>query len=61
MINNKIRVLEERVDIFDCLLMEEHMGDDAKSPKKRRRILNELSVRSEALIITKNSVNSRLR
>ena len=53
MINNKIRVLEERIDIFDCLLMEkEHMGDGAKPPKKRR-IPNELSVRSEALIITK--------
>ena len=50
LINNKITVLEERVEKFDRLLMEEHMGDGAKPPKKRRRIPNELSVRSEAVI-----------
>ena len=50
LINHKIRVLEERVEKFDRLLKEGHMGDGAKPPKKRRKIPNELSVRSEAVI-----------
>ena len=50
LMNHKISVLEERVEKFDRLLMEGHMGDGAKPPKKRRKIPNELSVRSEAVI-----------
>ena len=51
LINNKIRVLEVRFDKIDRIMMEEHVSEGAKPPKKRRRIPNELSVRSKVLFV----------
>lgn len=55
LISNKISVLEQSINEFDRLLMErneQQLSDSAKPPKKRRKIPNELSVRSDTLTCT---------